>query len=173
LGVLAGEAAFLASGRDGVMLHPTMIYGAAGEDNVRRLAALLRRLPVVPLPGGGRALVQPIYQDDVTRCVVAALGRAWAGPRSMVIAGPVAVSYAAFVQAVARAAGLGRVRIVAVPGWVVMAGSFVTRLPGFPKVGVGEVRRLMEDKGFDVGDMREVLGVEPVGLAVGLARSFG
>ena len=50
-GVLAGEAAFLASGRSGVMLHPTMIYGAQGEDNVQRLAALLRRLPFVPLPG--------------------------------------------------------------------------------------------------------------------------
>ena len=45
-GVLAGEAAFLASGRSGVMLHPTMIYGAQGEDNVQRLAALLRRLAV-------------------------------------------------------------------------------------------------------------------------------
>src|SRR6202034_4651371 len=33
-GVLAGEAALLASGRAGVMLHPTMIYGAQGEDNV-------------------------------------------------------------------------------------------------------------------------------------------
>ena len=52
-GVLAGEAAFLASGRAGVMLHPTMIYGAQGEDNVQRLAALLRRVPIVPLPGGG------------------------------------------------------------------------------------------------------------------------
>ena len=49
-GVLAGEAAFLGSGRPGVMLHPTMIYGAQGEDNVQRLAALLRRLPVLPLP---------------------------------------------------------------------------------------------------------------------------
>ena len=51
-GVLAGEAAFLASGRSGVMLHPTMIYGAQGEDNVQRLAALLRRLPFVPLQIG-------------------------------------------------------------------------------------------------------------------------
>ena len=35
-GVLAGERALLASGRPGVLLHPTMIYGAQGEDNVRR-----------------------------------------------------------------------------------------------------------------------------------------
>src|SRR5580698_4894754 len=73
-GVLTGEAAFLASFRPGVMLHPTMIYGAQGEDNVQRLAALLRRLPFVPLPAGGRALVQPIHQSDVTRAVLAALG---------------------------------------------------------------------------------------------------
>ncbi|MBN9507728.1 MAG: NAD(P)H-binding protein, partial [Alphaproteobacteria bacterium] len=38
-GVIAGEAALLGSGRAGVMLHPTMIYGAQGEDNVQRLAA--------------------------------------------------------------------------------------------------------------------------------------
>ena len=72
--------AFLASGRSGVMLHPTMIYGAQGEDNVQRLAALLRRLPFVPLPGGGAALVQPIHQDDVTRAIRAALDRVWDGP---------------------------------------------------------------------------------------------
>src|SRR6185312_17103994 len=82
-GVQAGEAAFLASGRAGVMLHPTMIYGAEGEDNVQRLAALLRRLPVVPLPDGGRALVQPIHQDDVTRAIRAALEVDWAGPEAL------------------------------------------------------------------------------------------
>ncbi|MBC7801670.1 MAG: NADH-ubiquinone oxidoreductase, partial [Gemmatimonadaceae bacterium] len=87
-GVLDGEAAFLAAGRPGVLLHPTMIYGATGEDNVQRLAALLRRLPVVPLPDGGRALVQPIHQSDVTRCLRASLDVAWPGPEVIVIAGP-------------------------------------------------------------------------------------
>ena len=106
-GVLAGEEAFLASGRAGVMLHPTMIYGALGEDNVQRLAALLCRLPIVPLPGGGRALVQPIHQDDLTRCIQAALATAWDGPHTLVVAGPSPLPYADFVRAVALAAGLG------------------------------------------------------------------
>ena len=70
-GVLAGEAAFLASGRSGVMLHPTMIYGAQGEDNVQRLAALLRRLPFVPLPGrrhGAGAADPPGRRDARDPC---------------------------------------------------------------------------------------------------------
>ncbi len=170
-GVLSGEAAFLASGRAGVMLHPTMIYGAEGEDNVARLAALLRRLPVVPLPGGGRALVQPIWQGDVTACVRAALGVDWRGAETLVIAGPEAVTYAAFVRAVAAAFGVRRPWIVGVPMGVVRAAAMVVRwVPGLPRVGGDEVRRLGEDKAFDVGAMREVLGVKPVGLVEGLGR---
>ena len=114
-GVLAGEAALLASGRHGVMLHPTMIYGAQGEDNVQRLAGLLRRLPLLPLPGGGRFLVQPIHQSDVTRAIRAALDRDWQRPASLVIAGPAAVPYADFVRAVAVAAGLRQPRICRSP----------------------------------------------------------
>lgn len=173
-GVLAGEAAFLASGRAGVMLHPTMIYGATGEDNVQRLAALLRRLPIVPLPGGGRALVQPIHQDDVTRCVVAALGMAWDGPHSLVVAGPTPLAYADFVRAVAHAAGLWPPRIVGVPVWPLMAAaSVIAVLPLRLKVRPEEIRRLLEDKAFDVGPMIATLGVRPIGLAEGLARTFG
>ena len=168
----AGERAFLESGRDGVLLHPTMIYGAAGEDNVQRLAAVLRRLPFVPLPGGGRALVQPIHQGDLTRCIVAALGVGWAGAEAMVVAGPAAVSYAGFVGAVAAAAGLGRVRVVAVPPALLLALAPLTVLPGVPRVRGAEVRRLLEDKAFDIGAMRDRLGVEPIPLERGLALTF-
>ena len=172
-GVLAGEAAFLASGRSGVMLHPTMIYGAQGEDNVRRLAALLARLPIVPLPGGGRSLVQPIHQDDVTACLLAALARDWNGPNCLTIAGPRALTYADFVRAVAHAAGLRAPRIVGVPAGALIAGAWLTRLPGLPRIGAAEIRRLLEDKAFDVGPMQSVLGVIPAGLEAGLALTFG
>ena len=172
-GVLAGEVALLASGRPGVMLHPTMIYGAQGEDNVRRLARLLRWLPVVPLPVGGRHLVQPIHQDDVTRCVLAALDYPWQGPQAMVIAGPTPLPYAAFVRAVAAAAGLGRPRIVPVPGWLLMAAAPLTRLLTFlPRIRAAEVRRLMEDKAFPIATMTATLDVRPIPLEEGLARTF-
>ena len=172
-GVLAGEAAFLASGRPGAVLHPTMIYGAEGEDNVQRLAALLRRLPFVPLPGGGRALVQPIHQGDVTRCLRAALDQAWDGPAALVVAGPAPLTYAEFVRAVARAAGLPPPRIVPVPPALLLALAPLTRLPFLPRVRGAEIRRLLEDKAFDIGPMRRSLGVDPIPLAAGLAQTFG
>lgn len=172
-GVLAGEAALRGSGRTGIMLHPTMIYGAQGEDNVQRLAGLLRRLPVLPLPGGGRFLVQPIHQTDVTRCIRAALKRPGDGPSSVVIAGPAAVRYADFVRAVAAAAGLRKPFILPFPaGPLILAARLTRHVRGLPLVKPEEIRRLVEDKAFDIEPMRRLLGVEPISLAKGLALTF-
>ncbi|WP_207536787.1 NAD(P)H-binding protein [Sabulicella rubraurantiaca] len=170
-GVRAGEAAFLADGRPGVMLHPTMIYGAQGENNVQRLAALMRRLPALPLPGGGRALVQPIHQSDVTRSLLAAIGIAHEAPRVLIVAGPEALPYREFCAEVARAAGYAPRPVLPVPAGLLMAIAPVARLL-LPRVGRDEIRRLTEDKAFSISAMREVLGVHPIPLAEGLRLTF-
>lgn len=176
-GVLQGEAALMNSGRKGLLLHPTMIYGAQGEDNVQRLSMLLRRLPVVPLPNGGRSLVQPIYQDDVTRAVLAALDLAEAGriegPETLVIAGPVAVTYRRFAEAILEASGLGRRLFIPVPGRILeFLAPLCARLPGFPQIGRAEIRRLLEDKAFPSQPMTDRLGITPITLETGLRRLF-
>jgi uncharacterized protein YbjT (DUF2867 family) len=172
-GVLAGEAAFRNSRRGGVMLHPTMIYGALGEDNVQRLAGLMRRLPVLPLPAGGRSLVQPIHQSDVTRAILAALEYPWRAPETMVIAGPQPISYLDFCREVAAASGAGRFRTLTVPAGPLIALAALTRfLPGVPTVEGAEIRRLLEDKAFDIEPMRDVLGITPISLREGLALTF-
>ena len=174
-GVLAGEAALQADGRPSILLHPTMIYGAQGEDNVQRLALLLERLPIIPLPGGGRSLVQPINQQDVTRCVIAAINLLLAGkvsgPESLVIAGPTAVPYRTFVRMILYFSGLGGRPVISLPGWLLMAASHVMRrLPKLPKVAPAEVRRLLEDKNFDITPMRTRLGTDPIPLEAGLQQ---
>ncbi len=174
LAVLEGEQALLASGRDAVMLHPTMIYGGVEDGNVRRLAGLVARLPVVPLPGGGRFRVQPIHCDDVTAAVLASLARRWERPAALVIAGPEPVRYADLVRAIARAAGLGRRWIVPVPTAPLIAcARWAARFPRLPQAYPDEIRRMAEDKAFDISDMINILGVHPIPLAEGLARAFG
>ncbi|PYD64329.1 NAD(P)H-binding protein [Gluconacetobacter entanii] len=174
MGVAQGQQALLSSGRDGVMLHPTMIYGAQGENNIRRLLGLIRRLPVLPLPSGGRALVQPIFQDDVTSAIMAALGREWQGGHALVIAGGQAVAYHELVALVARHAGLRRRPVLDVPASVLMGLCRVTsRLPGLPRVTPAEIRRLTEDKAFDITPMRAALGFTPRTPDEGLRQFLG
>ncbi len=101
--VIAAEAVLTASGRPGVIIHPTMICGPDGENNVQRVATYIRRFGVVPLPQGGRTLIQPIYVDDVVACLDAGLFRSEAPGSAIVAAGPAAVPYRDFVLAIARA----------------------------------------------------------------------
>ena len=170
-GVMAGARAFARSGRQGVLLHPSMIYGAQGEDNVQRLAALMRRLPVLPLPASGRARIQPIWQGDVTQAIIAALEREWSGPHSLVIAGGEQVTYRDFTRAIATAGGMRPRPIVPVPGGMLMLLARLS-VPGLPRIRPAEVRRLMEDKIFDIAPMQAQLGLVPTPLATGLARTF-
>ncbi|HZH45561.1 MAG TPA: NADH-ubiquinone oxidoreductase [Roseococcus sp.] len=167
-GVRLGEAALFAAGRPGIILHPTMIYGAEGEDNVQRLAALMRRLPVLPLPGGGRSLVQPVHQGDVTRCLLAAIELRHGPPQAIVVAGPRAMAYREFCAAIARAAGLRPRPVLPVPAALLMALAPLAR----PRIGRDEIRRLCEDKAFGIAPMRETLGVSPIPLAEGLRLTF-
>ena len=56
------------------------------------------------------------------------------------------------------------------PGLVTVVGALV---PGLPRVGGDEIRRLTEDKAFDITAMRDLLGVVPIGLEEGLGITLG
>jgi nucleoside-diphosphate-sugar epimerase len=91
----------------------------------------------------------------------------------LVIAGPDPLRYADFVRAVAAAAGLRRPFILPFPAAPLIAAARLTRhVSALPTIQPEEIRRLMEDKAFDIAAMRGVLGVEPIPLAQGLARTF-
>jgi uncharacterized protein YbjT (DUF2867 family) len=171
--VRAGEAAFRASGKPGVMLHPSMIYGAPDERNVNRILDLIARFPPwlpvpLPLPDGGRHTVQPIFVDDMVAAVVAAIERAEVDGLTIAVAGPEPITYREMISTCAAA--LGRT-VVIIPlstkllgrlaSWAAMCGL---NLP----FEASEFVRAAEDKAFDIKDLRERLGVHPRPFAEGL-----
>jgi len=166
--VRVGEAAFAQAGLPGVMLHPSMIYGAPDDRNVNRLLRLVRDRRVIPLPDGGRHRVQPVFVDDVVEAYVAALERETAPGPPIVIAGPEPITYAAMVRACAEALDR-RVAIVPLPAGALIAAARVARALGLAlPFDADEIRRATEDKVFDPGEMRERLGVSPRPFAEGL-----
>jgi NADH dehydrogenase len=83
---------------------PSIVY-----DHSDPWITLLRRfsfLPVLPVSGDGKAAFQPIWADDVARCVVAALGREARGRYEL--AGPERLSYDQMSDLVSRVAGRPR-----------------------------------------------------------------
>ena len=75
----AGEAAVRAHFPEAIILRPAPVFGP--EDRLfNRCAELARLLPLLPLVGGGKGLLQPIYVGDVAAVIAAACaGKAASG----------------------------------------------------------------------------------------------
>lgn len=101
-----------------VVMAPSFVY--APGDRWLRLLERLSRLPVIPLPGSGRARCQPIWTEDVADCLMAALrkstadGSEAAGSRYE-LAGPETLTYDSVIHAMEGSIGRER-PIVHLPG---------------------------------------------------------
>lgn len=176
-GVLTGERALQEDARPSIILHPTMIYGAQGENNIQRLVRLLRYLPIIPLPKSGNSLVQPIEYTDVVRCLCAALERLIAHPyhsaERIVIAGANAISYREFISHILHYGGYHTRPVISLPINVLIYGAYLTTLlPGLPKIKPAEIRRLLENKNANITDMKTKLSVFPLTFEEGVKRLF-
>ena len=153
------------------LLHPTMIYGAPGLQNVERVAAFARRSPWIPLPEQGRALIQPVHVDDVVAAITACLNNPDTDGDTVILAGQAALPYREFVELCIEKSGQ-RCRVVSMPYLLMSIAAWLTPLlPGMPNVTQDEIRRLLEDKQFDTTDMKALLGREPIKLEDGLVLS--
>lgn len=113
------------------ILRPTLIYLEGRDQNVTRLARLIRRLGVLPLAGDGSGLRQPVHAEDLATVALAALERPASAGRAYDLPGGETLTYRAMVERIFY--GLGkRPRILALPPEVWRLGFTLARpfLPG-------------------------------------------
>jgi uncharacterized protein YbjT (DUF2867 family) len=110
-----GEQAVIDSGIPWAILQPSIMFGGPDSAFVHAMAALVRRAPVVPVPGDGRLLLQLVWADDVARCLVALVGdESKLGARHPV-GGPEELTYDDQLDVIGGALGKKRVRKVHLP----------------------------------------------------------
>jgi uncharacterized protein YbjT (DUF2867 family) len=166
---IAAEEAIQASGLRWTIVRPTMIYGRPGDRNMARLLAFVRRSPVVPIPGGGRRLIQPVHVDDLAEFIATVLETDAAVGRAYDVAGPEPLTLRQIVEATEQAAGR-RSRLVSLPlGPAIAAVRAYERLSPKPRLKVEQVLRLDEDKAFDISAAVS-LGYAPRSFADGIAE---
>ena len=170
--VSKAEAEALSSGIPATVLHPSLIYGWKGNNNIGRIVQLVRWFRFIPLPKSGRSLIQPIHNDDVAACIESALMNDETIGKAIVIAGPKPISYAEFIRESAQAAGL-KARVFGVPlGLAFLLAALTRILPGIPGVTKMEIKRLLEDKNFDISEMKTILGIHPRPFEEGVKDLF-
>jgi len=105
----AEEALLGIAGLDPVVVRPGLVCGPGSHGLYARLSGLVDRLPIVPLLGGGRALVQPIHVDDLCAALLSLCDANLGVGGTLSLGDPVGLTLAAFLDEIA-VARLGRAR---------------------------------------------------------------
>lgn len=126
----AGEAALQVAGLALTVLRPSVIFGA--EDRFLNLFARLQALaPLLPL-AGSEARFQPVWVEDVSAAIVAALDRPDSIGRTYELAGPAVYTLSQLVRLAGRWSGHERPQLPLPPFAGRLQALAMEWLPGEP-----------------------------------------
>lgn len=165
---LAAEETIRRSALDWTIVRPTMIYGERGDRNLSRLLQLLRRAPVIPLPGRGRRLQQPVHVADLATAILSAATTPAAIGQTYEVAGPEALTFRALADD--AGAAIGRTpAFVGVPlsPAIALLKIYECVTPR-PRLKAEQLERLAEDKAFSIAAAQRDLGYAPRDFADGI-----
>jgi len=161
------EENILASGLDHTIIRPTMIYGNHLDKNINKLVRLVNRLPVFPVVGDGKSLMQPVYAGDLARVVY----RAYKSNRSVGedynVAGKEPLSYLELLKSIALALGKSPYFIHIPYSLALLAGRIGDFIPN-GMVNLEKIQRLSEDKSFCYSKAQNDLGYSPISFLEGI-----
>ncbi|TCZ84012.1 NAD(P)-dependent oxidoreductase [Lysobacter sp. N42] len=92
-----------ARGAPATLLRPTLVYGAARDATLSRIAQLAHRVRVVPLPRRATGLRQPVHVDDLADAALACLAHPATAGRGYDLPGGEALPYREMVRRVLQA----------------------------------------------------------------------
>jgi NADH dehydrogenase len=163
----AGEKAVREAFPGAAILRPSIVFGPE-DDFFNRFAAMARISPVLPLIGGGKTKIQPVFAGDVAKAVVAGLtGKTEAGA-PYELGGPEVLTMKEVMQRV-LAYTMRKRLLLSEPFFIAkLQGAFLQWLPK-PLLTVDQVRMLETDNVVSeearrAGRTLEGLGIEPVAI---------
>jgi uncharacterized protein YbjT (DUF2867 family) len=159
-----GEEEVRQSGIPFCILRPSLIFGQ-GDGFVTQMMATMRSAPLFrPVPGDGTPKFRPISIEDVTTCFLRALTTEAATDQTIEIGGADELTLNEVLAEIARCAGV-RKPAVHIPMPLMVAGATVMeKLLKNPPVTVDQLRMLREGSTCDIGPMKRIFGLSPMGF---------
>jgi nucleoside-diphosphate-sugar epimerase len=169
---LDAERAIMSSGLDWTILRPTMIYGSPRDRNIWRLIQYLRRYPLIPIPGNGQSLQQPVFVDDLAAAAVAALSTDASIGVALNLAGAEPLTYNQVIDTVSHQLGRHVLKLHVPLRLAVLALGAYNALRRRAALRLEQLLRLNEDKAFSIDEARVCLGYEPLTFREGIEREL-
>ena len=162
----AGEVGLLKAFASAVILRPSIVFGPR-DDFFNRFASLAMTAPALPLPGGGKMRMQPVYVEDVASAIMASLGFAVGklakSPKGKLyeVGGPDIFSFRQLMEMTLMHIQRRRL-LVPVPFFAMSCGASIAGLLPNPPITMDQVRLLKCDNIVSEGAQTlSDLGVTP------------
>lgn len=151
-----------AQGVDWTILRPTLIYDEGHDENISRIAHLIRKLGVFPLYGQARGLRQPVHARDLARAAAAALDTPASFNKAYNLPGGETLSYRDMVRRVFAAVHRPPLLLPVPESLWRLAFGLLNLARGRPLKGnVQMARRMTMDLCFDASDAQRDFGYAP------------
>lgn len=150
------------------ILRPTMIYGAPDDRNMIRLLSFIKRWRVMPIPGSGKRLQQPVHVDDVAKAVVESFFAQQTIRKSYNISGRQSLDFNKIVDTAAGSLGI-KVYKIHVPFTLIKTCFKIYEfLVSNPRLKEEQLLRLNEDKAFGYEQACKDFGYSPRSFQEGI-----
>lgn len=145
---------------DWTIVQPSLVYGPEGAS--ARLFTTLAALPLIPLPGRGDQIVQPVHLNDLVALLVALLENGGCVHKTLPAVGPEPVSLRAMLSKLRSGMSLGPGRFLPMPmSLVKLAAGLAEHLPGV-LLSRDALQMLQSGNQGDPADTAALLGRPPV-----------
>ena len=159
----AGEKAVLEAVPSATILRPSVVFGPEDEFT-NRFAGLARMSPMLPLIGGGKTRLQPVYVGDVADAVADAVDGKARGGATYELGGPEVLTMREIMQIILDITERKRMLVSLPFGLAKMQAMLLQFAPGALKLTPDQVELLRSDN--VVSDTAKAAGLTLEGLGI-------
>jgi nucleoside-diphosphate-sugar epimerase len=154
------------------IIRPTLAYNERGGEEFRMFLDYLRKYPVVPFIGRGRALKNPVHVDDLMRGFLAVVGNPVAYGKTYNFSGGEDISIWDLAHLMLRHQGISKPFLPIPVSLCTAAAKALEGRMARPPLTWNVIAGITQDANLDNSEARRDLGYAPIGVREGLQRCF-
>jgi nucleoside-diphosphate-sugar epimerase len=161
------------SGLHYTIIRPTLVYGPTGGQEFDNYLGYLKKFPIIPFIGKGRALKRPVYVDDVISGLVALNDCKKAYGKIFNLSGGQAINMLDFSRLCLMLLGKPQKIIIHLPVWLCTIIALIMRMiMDDPPLKWQTIAGIIQDADLDPGLAASDLGYDPGKLIERLPGCF-
>ena len=154
------------------IVRPTLAYNESGGEEFRMFMNYLKRYPVVPFIGSGKALKNPVHVDDLMRGFLAIPGNPKTYGKTYGFSGGEEITIWDLAHLMLKHQGMSKPFIRLPVPLCVASAKVLEKVMKRPPLTWNVIAGITQDANPDNSEARRDLGYNPIGVREGLQRCF-